>query len=239
MTDPLKLRIKGIKYFAKVKNLTFAEAERYYDVDSLICACGAPKGRTHKACAPCAKVRCEESRAKYLQTHREQERRGDRIRHRIKQGMSRETAEAMEGVRGVCKCGKQARRANGRICEGCYREKDRASKRGKPLRKMAKVCATCGAEFDGAQNAKYCSLHKGGVKAKKVPARPVLPKTWERPMPAKPKNAVATVERIVNPGVQITRIPSVVYDWRVSNPDEFDPAKVRAVVKIMERMARR
>jgi hypothetical protein len=259
MTDPRKLRIKGIKYFAKVKGLSFAEAERYYDVDSLICECGAPKGRTHKACPPCAKVRCEDSRAKYLETHREQERRGDRIRHRIKQGMSRETAEAMEGARGVCKCGKQARRVNGRICKDCYLAKDREAKRGKPSRIVAKVCATCGGNFTGTSNAKHCKLHKGGVKVKKVPARPVLPKTWEKPVvekrPAQIDNAGKLTEaeaqlRIIELKRQeqanIAAAMALIEEQRAARAGfkrgvdlaEIDPAKKRVVENIVKGMAR-
>jgi hypothetical protein len=260
MTDQRKLRIKGIKYFAKVKGLTFAAAERYYDVDSLICACGAPKGRTHKACPPCAKVRCEESRAKYLETHREQERRGDRIRWRMKAGMTRQEAEAMEAPIGVCKCGKQARRANGRICKDCYQAKDREAKRGKPSRMVAKVCATCGGNFTGTSNAKYCSLHKGGVKAKKVPARPVLPQTWEKPVVEKRPAQIDKAGKLTEAEAQLRIVElkrqeqaniaaamALIEEQRAQrvgfkrgvDREEIDVEKERAYFEVMERMARR
>jgi hypothetical protein len=52
------------------------------------------------------------------------------------------------------------------------------------------------------------------------------------------KEPVKVEPKIINPGVEITRIPSMLPDWRFTSPEELDPAKCAAVEKIEARWRR-
>lgn len=179
-------RGKAIYKLIREKKLTRQAAEEYYDAKSLRCDCGAAKGRQAIRCHECAKKKAAERSAAYEAANREKIRRADVIRKRMKAGMTREEAEAKEERKGVCECGRPARYTGGRICEECYREKDRDSHRG-IVRLVAKLCATCGTAFMGTSNAKYCEAHKNGHKAKTLKKRVSIPATWGDK--AKPKPA--------------------------------------------------
>ena len=250
-------RLKSIKRTAKLRGWTFEQAEHYWEVDSLVCACGQPKGRTCDFCPACAKVSREATRAKYLSTHGDQARLADRIRWRMNAGMTREQAEELEGTAGVCACGKKAKRQNGRICVECYQAKDREAKRGKPSRLVDKACQKCGAGFQGTSNAKYCSLHKSGVKAKKVAARPVMPQTWDKSVVEKQPVQAESASKLTADQVQarvaelkrqeqanIAAAMARIEEQRGQRAGfkrgvdkaEIDPAKERAFTEVMGRM---
>jgi len=234
-------RNKAIQRRMRDHGVTRQEAEAHYDAATGPCSCGADKPRNAKYCIACAKVHSTKRSAAWMAQNRELERMRDRVRHRMKNGLSLEQAQAMESTRGTCGCGKPARRKNGRICEDCYKAQDRDAHKGL-VRLFDKVCAECSAPFKGSSRAKYCERHKKGVVPGKTRGwsgkanKPTLPNDWLKP--SKPKAAPPPVERIINPGVEVTRIPSMFADWRAISSDEFDPAKVRAVDRIVGRLQR-
>lgn len=234
-------RRKAVERRVRETGCTRQEAEAHYDAATGPCGCGATKPRNAKYCAACAKEKATVRSAEWMAEHRALEQMRDRIRHRMRKGATLEEAQAMELVRGVCECGKPSRRKNGRICDDCHKQRDREVHAGKP-RLFDKFCANCNAPFRGSSRAKYCERHTRGVVSGKTRGyagkkpKAVLPANWDKPIaPAKREKQAPTVEVIINHGVEITRIPSMFADWRATSPDEYDPAKARAVAEILRR----
>lgn len=206
-------RRKAIQRRMRDHGITRQEAEAHYDAATGPCECGAEKARNAKYCAVCAKLHATKRSAAWMAQHRELERMRDRVRHRTKNGYTLEQAEAMESTRGVCGCGKPSRRKNGRICDECYREKDREAHEGKP-RLFDKVCAECNAPFRGSSRAKYCERHTRGVVAGKTRGysgkkpKVQLPANWDKPAAAKKAKQALAVEVITNANHPVTRVPS-------------------------------
>jgi len=158
--------------------------------------------------------------------------------------------------RGICKCGAEAP-GKGRECHECMLTRQRAKQaqyRAEKRFMKPKQCQYPGCEvvFLGWRRRKFCDLHIKDGRAKKYNVKPKLvkaklPPTWEKPrstaalankrftqhVAAKAPEPV--VERIVNPGVQVTRIPSAFADWRAINPEDLDRAKCAAVAEINEK----
>jgi hypothetical protein len=234
-------RNKAIQRRMRDHGVTRQEAEAHYDAATVPCECEAAKARNAKYCTACAKVHAAKRSAAWMAEHRELERMRDRVRHRMKTGLTLEQAQAMESTRGTCGCGKPARRKNGRICEECYKAQDRDAHNG-VVRLFEKICAECNAPFKGSSRAKYCERHKKGVVPGKTRGwsgkvnKPTLPNDWLKP--SKLVLAPPPVERIINPGVEVTRIPSMFAGSRWTSPDEFNPETVRAVAEVMGRIGR-
>lgn len=184
-------RTKRIQKLMRVNKMTRAEAEQHLDSKLPTCVCGAEKPTNAKYCAACAKERAKQRSAIYMAENREKIRRADVIRHRIKNGMSREEAEAIEDAKGICTCGRPARFPNGRICKECYQARDRDAHRG-VVRLVAKMCCQCGMSFQGTSNAKYCDLHKNGGKRRPV-KKVVIPSNWEEKKPVVVEKPVVVV----------------------------------------------
>lgn len=223
-------RRKAIQKYIREKGWTEEAAAEHFDLIARSCDCGAHKARNAKYCPVCAKARANERSAEYMAANREKIRQSDTLRHRLK----REQSQGIKSEAGTCACGSKAKHETGRICADCLRAKDREAHKG-VVRMVDKKCAECGRDFKGTSNAKYCDIHKRGPKRKKVQARPVIPPTWDRPVSPKQKDAMPPVDRIVNPGVEFTRLPSTFRYWRFTDPEEFDQAKARAVAEILGR----
>jgi len=203
-------RKKGVQKLVRDRGMSREEAETYYDVRSKNCDCGNEKARNAKYCPACAKKQAAIRSAVYMEENREKIRRADNIRHRMKAGMTREEAEKVDDVKGICACGNRAKHPTGRICIACYQERDRVAHKG-VRRLVSKLCANCGAAFQGTSNAKYCDVHKQGGNRRK-PKPVVVPVTWERkgkpkpePLSALPQPTPEMLSRVVRQEIHWSR----------------------------------
>ena len=120
------------------------------------------------------------------------------------------------------KCPGRARR-----CSQCYLKAQRLKSAERVKNKkhwVAGKCSVCGAPFFGHPSRENCDDHRNlrnkpvkDAKPKKVKAaKPApLPPTWEKPAKAPPPPSTT----IINPGVQVTRLPSAMRHWRDTDED--------------------
>jgi hypothetical protein len=162
---------------------------------------------------------------------REQKNRRFSINRYIRNGLTREQAEAKyDRPRGICAhCGRAAHSERARTCIKCQKriEYERVTKWAKenPEKKRRK-------------------LPDIGRQASSVKPRKVVPgrKTLEGPI-AKPRNTEPPPMRIIVPdGMQVTKIPSMMPDGvrgRGPEPWDEDPKKAAFVDRVLARMGAR